>query len=239
MGVFKFKRFEVDDCGCGMKICSDSVLLAAWFLPAVHEARTVLDIGTGSGVLALLAADMLPKARITGLEIDHAAARAAALNFKKSSWPQRLHVAECSFEQYKPECQTDAIISNPPYFSNGALAGNNARAAARHQSSLSYQSLLAYAAVHLAPDGSLGFISPCDGNRHDEENIVFATEMTGLKVRRLCRVATSAGKKPSRLLWHIARGEAPTETSQLEIRHTDGSYTLPYLRLVEPYYMKI
>lgn len=239
MGVFKFKRFEVDDCGCGMKICSDSVLLAAWFLPAVPEARTVLDIGTGSGVLALLAADMLPKARITGLEIDHAAARAAVLNFENSPWPQRIAVAECSFEQYMPDGQADAIISNPPYFSNGALAGNNARAIARHQSSLSYQSLLAYAAAHLAPKGSLGFISPCDGSRHDEENIIFAAEMTGLKVRRLCRVATSAGKKPTRLLWHIVRGEAPAEITHLEIRHADSSYTLPYRRLVEPYYMKI
>ena len=70
MGVFHFKQFDVDDSGCGMKICSDSVLLGAWFLPEYSSAASVLDIGAGSGLLALMAAQVCTGAHVTGIEID-------------------------------------------------------------------------------------------------------------------------------------------------------------------------
>ena len=81
MGVFQFTRFAVDDHGCGMKICSDSVLLAAWFLSPYSDRLSVADVGSGSGVLALLAADIMPQARIAGVELDSSAAAAASANF--------------------------------------------------------------------------------------------------------------------------------------------------------------
>lgn len=239
MGVFRFKRFDVDDGGCGMKICSDSVLLAAWFLPPLATARTVLDIGAGSGVLSLLAADMLPHARITGVEIDPAAAQTAIHNFSVSPWADRLELVNCSFEQYIPAVKPDAIISNPPYFSNGALAAEAARAGARHQCGLDYRSLIDYAVARLAPGGALGFVSPCDGSPRQESDITAHAEMAGLKVRRLCRVATAPGKRPSRLLWHLEAGESPCRVSLLEMRRADGTYSDPYRQLVEPYYMKL
>ena len=80
MGVFHFKQFDIDDSGCGMKICSDSVLLGAWFFPRHKRARRVADVGAGSGLLSLMAAQILPGASIVGLEIDSDAARAARAN---------------------------------------------------------------------------------------------------------------------------------------------------------------
>ena len=68
--MFRFKQFHVDDSGCGMKICSDSVLLGAWFLPSHSHAASVLDIGAGSGLLSLMAAQVCPEASVTGIEID-------------------------------------------------------------------------------------------------------------------------------------------------------------------------
>ena len=90
MGVFHFRQFDIDDRDCGMKICSDSVTFGAWFLPQHTQAHTVLDIGAGSGLLSLMAAQCMPHAEITGIEIDEAAAAAARHNFAASQWARRL-----------------------------------------------------------------------------------------------------------------------------------------------------
>lgn len=232
MGVFRFKNFDVDDSGCGMKICSDSVLLAAWFLPAHRTARTVADIGAGSGVLSLLAADILPVAGVTAVEIDAAAAAAAAANFAASPWPHRLNLVHCDFADFAAVPRAfDAVISNPPYFGEGLRSADTARAAARHQQGLGYSSILK--TPMLAPDGHLGLVAPAEL----ETDIVFAAEMAGLKVRRLCRVHTSPRRPATRLLLDIARTDGPLEASDLFMRDAAGSYTREYRDLVEPYYL--
>jgi len=238
MGVFYFKRFAVDDCGCGMKICSDSVLLAAWFLPGMDAAQ-VLDVGAGSGLISLLAADILPQANVTGIEIDPAAAQTARVNFVKSPWGSRLKLVEGSFDDYHPALAPDLIISNPPYFSNGAMSGDSGRAVARHQGALTYEALIEYAAGILSDDGGLGFVSPCDGDCHAEAKLIFRAEMAGLKLRRLCRVATSPRRSPTRLLWHFSRRDGACEVCRFDMRCDDGSYTDGYRSLVGPYYQKL
>lgn len=232
MGVFRFKNFDVDDSGCGMKICSDSVLLAAWFLPAHRTARTVADIGAGSGVLSLLAADILAEARVTAVEIDAAAAAAAAANFAASPWGKRLNLVHCDFADFASVPRAfDAVISNPPYFGEGLRSADAARAAARHQQGLSYSSILK--TPMLAPDGHLGLVAPAEL----EADIVFAAEMAGLKVRRICRVHTSPRGSATRLLLDIARIDGPLEVRELFMRDAAGVYTREYRDLVEPYYL--
>lgn len=238
MAVFHFKHFDIDDCGCGMKICSDSVLLAAWLLPGSKAGR-VLDVGAGSGVISLLAADILPSAHIAALEIDPVAAQTARHNFSNSPWNRRLELVECNFMDYSPPGQPDIIISNPPYFSNGAVSDDICRAKARHQSELTYGTLIDYAATYLAKDGILGFVSPCDGMRNAEDAIICHAEMSGLKLRRLCRVATSPRRSPTRLLWQFSRSDGSLDVSRLDMRYTDGSYTDEYRQLVEHLYKKI
>lgn len=235
MGVFRFKRFMVDDDGCGMKICSDSVLLAAWLLPRLQHARSLLDAGTGSGVIALLAADIIPRANITAVEIDSDAALAASRNFDASPWPDRLSVVRNDYAAFiSAQSQPfDIIISNPPYFASGIHAVDKARAAARHQLSLSYNVLLSH--NKLTPDGILSFVSPADIEHH----IIEAAEFARMKLQRLCRVSTVRGKAPSRLLWQFSRTDAAVQYSSLSIRNTDGAYSDEYRRLVEPYYYKL
>ena len=111
MGVFHFKQFDIDDSGCGMKICSDSVLLGAWFFPRHKRARRVADVGAGSGLLSLMAAQILPGASIVGLEIDSDAARAARANFSASPWAERLAIVEGNFADYSAAEPFDLIIS--------------------------------------------------------------------------------------------------------------------------------
>lgn len=235
MGVFRFKDFSVDDSGCGMKICSDSVLLAAWFLAPYISAKSIADIGSGSGVLALLAARICPQATVDALEIDPGAAGAAAVNFAASPYAERLNTIEGDFRNWIPEHPYSLIISNPPYFTNGERSADRARSAARHQEGLSYESLIARASGLLEDGGHLGMVSPADF----ENEIIFRAEMAGMKLRRLLRVRTSPSKAPTRLLWDFSTTDGKTSTGELALRQTDGSYTPSYRELVEKYYLKL
>lgn len=235
MGVFRFKQFDVDDSGCGMKICSDSVLLGAWFLPAVSGARHVADVGAGSGLLSLMAAQCCPDAEITALEIDHAAAMAATRNFALSPWNKRLALAEGHFADFTPRHPFDIIISNPPYFANGEKAEDRARATARHQATLSYQSLLAYAAATLAEGGHIGLIAPATL----ADDIIFEAELKGLKLRRLRHVCAKAGKAAGRTMFDFCTTDGDTLCDTLHIRNEDGSLNDLYTAIVEPFYIKI
>lgn len=233
--LFHFKQFKVDDAGCGMKICSDSVLLASWFLPKYPEAKIIVDVGTGSGVLALMAAQVCHQAQIMALEIDESAAAAAKFNFRNSPWCDRLDLFCGNFADYEPCDKVDLIISNPPYFRNGETAPDKLRAAARHQSELGYSSLLAYAARNLAPDGHLGMVSPSEAY----DDILFAAELAGLKLRGVCKVKTSQRKDFTRILWDFALNDGFIEETQLSIRINGNEYSPEYIELVNPYYTKI
>ena len=235
MAVFEFKKFSVDDSGCGMKVCSDSVLLAAWFFPNHSEAQSIVDVGAGSGVLALLGAECCPDAAVIGLELDSGAASAAEANFKSSPWSDRMQLVEGDFALWNPSAPVDLIISNPPYFTEGAHSADSARAAARHQDGLSYASLLRFGASRLSKAGALGLVSPAEF----ENDIVFEAEMAGLKLRRILRVRTSPRKPVTRLLFEFSRTDGPVDDRTLALRNPDGSLTAEYRALVEPFYKKI
>lgn len=235
MGVFHFKQFDIDDSGCGMKICSDSVLLGAWFFPRHKCARRVADVGAGSGLLSLMAAQILPGASIAGLEIDSDAARAARANFNASPWADRLAIVEGNFADYSAAEPFDLIISNPPYFASGEKACDQARATARHQASLSYSSLLDYAKAHLAPNGHLGLIAPAE----QTDEIIFNAELKGLKLRRMCDICAREGRQAGRTMFDFALADGDTHSETLHIRQSDGTLHPLYTAIVEPFYTKI
>lgn len=230
MGVFSFKQFEVDDRGCGMKICSDSVLLGAWFCRACPGAGDIIDIGAGSGILSLIAAQFCPAATINAVEIDSAAADACRQNFANSPWAGRLDVHHCDFKSYSPGQPADLIICNPPYFNNGEHSVDKARATARHQNGLTYSALLLYAKANLASQGHLGLVAPAEF----EDEIIFRAELCGMKLHRLCRVRTSLRKPCTRILLDFSTTEPATESfSELVIKSPE------YLALVGDLYLKI
>lgn len=235
MARFDFKKFSVDDSGCGMKICSDSVLLGAWFMPEVAGAHIVVDAGAGSGLLSLMAAQICPAAAIYAVEIDTDACRAASRNFAASPWADRLRVVEGDFCSAAFGIGVDAVISNPPYFTNGETAPDSARACARHQQSLTFGTLLRRSRDILNPSGRLGLVAPAEA----ENDILFEAELAGLKLRRICHVSTSAGKTPRRILMDFSPADGSVQTSGLCLRNTGGIITEQYRALVEPFYIKI
>lgn len=233
--MFNFKQFSIDDRGCGMKICSDSVLLGAWFFAPYGEAASVIDVGAGSGLLALMAAQCCPSARIVALELEASAAKAAADNFAESPWAGRLSLIEGDFALYQPTEKVDLVVSNPPYFADGLTAPDLARAAARHQSGLSYATLVRYAAERLKSDGHLGVVAPAEL----ETAIVFEAEMCGLKLRRALRVATSPRRPVRRVLLDFSPSDGTLDAETLALRDASGEISRQYRVLTDPFYIKL
>lgn len=234
MGAFQFKQFSVDDHGCGQKTCSDSVCFGAWFVQQYPTARNVLDIGTGSGLLALIAAQFMPQASITGLEIEPAAAMAAAANFEASPWRARLRCVHDDFATYVPEHKCDVIICNPPFFVNGQSSPDADRALARHENTLTVKTLVIYGRQNLADGGHLGLIAPYDR----ADSIIFEAELAHLKLHRFSAMRSRAGNSPIRTFFDFSTTDAHCHNSEIAMRMENGSMNPRYLELVKDLYIK-
>lgn len=236
--TFRFRQFEVSNCRSAMKIGTDGVLLGAWMWGG-HSVEgecpgRVLDVGSGTGVIALMAAQRWPGAEIVGVEIDPVAAEECGSNFAASPWGERLTVECCDFASFTTS-GFDLIVSNPPFFTDGALAPDDARRTARHELSLTVGTLLRRSALLLNPGGRIALVTPADR----EKDVRFEATMARLSVARLTRVATVAGKLPKRLLWEfVSGGGVATVEDTLTLRRGDGSADPRYAALVGDFYTK-
>lgn len=232
--MFSFKQFTVDDSACAMKVGTDSVLLGAW--TDVAGVASAIDVGAGSGILSLMTAQRAPLAQITAIELDEAAAQAAATNFAASPWADRCHAICIDAAMFEPDTAPDLIICNPPYFTRALLAPDRQRAAARHaMGSLSPLSVIGMAARWLSPAGSLAMVTPAD----IADEVVFEAEMHRFDVWRRCMVSTTAGKPATRILWQFSpRGTRPhLPDTFLDVRSA-GSPTDAYRTLTSDFYLK-
>ncbi|MGF1738201.1 tRNA1(Val) (adenine(37)-N6)-methyltransferase [Photobacterium satsumensis] len=234
---FTFKQFHVNDHGCGMPVSTDGVLLGAW--AALPRTGPILDIGTGSGLLALMAAQRTTGQDnpITAIEIDSGAAVAAQRNFTDSPWAERISMAHQTVQAWacqQPSGSVDAIVCNPPYFNHGEQADCQARAAARHTDTLPHHELLAAIRQLLSPAGSASLILPV----YEGEQLIKAARAHQLYCQRLCTVKTTERKDPSRLLIALGLSPSPCQTEQLVI-HQDGQYSEGFIALTRAFYLKM
>ncbi|MGR5064155.1 tRNA1(Val) (adenine(37)-N6)-methyltransferase [Photobacterium sp. DNB22_13_2] len=234
---FTLKQFHVNDHGCGMPVSTDGVLLGAW--ADLPQSGPILDIGTGSGLLALMAAQRTAKQGnpITAIEIDNGAAVAAQRNFIDSPWAERIEVAHQTVQVWanqQPSGSVEAIVCNPPYFNHGEQADCQARAAARHTDTLPHHELLAAIRHLLSPAGSASLILPV----YEGEQLIEAARSHQLYCHRLCKVKTTERKPPSRLLIDLRKSPLPCQTEQLLI-HQDGQYSEGFIALTKAFYLKM
>lgn len=245
--TFRFKQFEVSNCRSAMKVGTDGVLLGAWMGESLTDddsfvPRRVLDVGCGTGVISLMAAQRWEEAEIIGVEIDPVATDEASGNFDASPWSSRLKAVNADFLDFPAESGLlaggfDLIASNPPFFTNGALAPDEARKSARHEISLTVKDLLRRASQLLNDGGRIALVTPADR----EKDVVFASAMARLSVSRITRVATVTGKAPKRVLWEFVKAGNMAERSPdnlLTIKNRNGEATEEYARLVSPFYIK-
>jgi len=143
--VFRFKQFEVDQADCAMKINTDGVLMGA---KAWHkEPKSILDIGTGTGVISLMLAQRFPAAVLHAVEVDEPACLRAQANFINSPFADRLQAYHCSFEQLNTGVLYDLIVSNPPFYTRSLHNPDPRKQLAKH-TDMEFFTKLLYFAVH-------------------------------------------------------------------------------------------
>lgn len=153
---FSFQQFNIQQDRCAMKVGTDGVLLGAW----APGGPRVLDIGTGTGVVALMMAQRFPMARVYGVEIDAAAAAQARENVVASPFASRVSVVLSSFQDYVPTAPFDAIVSNPPFFLSSMKSDDTSRSLARHSDTLFFKAFFRFAKTWLSPAGMVSLIIP-------------------------------------------------------------------------------
>ena len=232
---FCFKRFRVAQPRSAMKVGTDGVLLGAWARLEPSQRR-ILDIGTGTGLIALMAAQRTEAwgAEIAGVEIDAGAAEDARDNFEDSEWSARLSVVECPIQEFHPEEKFDHILSNPPYFVASLLSPNESRTTARHTTSLTFEELARSAAELLSKEGILSLVLPYDA----VADMTLAAARCGLFLVRREDIKTKENATPKRSLLEFGFTPQPTQRTTLTIHIEGGDFSEEYRTLTRDFYLK-
>ncbi|MBB3187995.1 tRNA1(Val) (adenine(37)-N6)-methyltransferase [Microbacter margulisiae] len=231
---FQFKQFTIWHDQCAMKVGTDSVLLGAW--TDFSNATNILDIGTGTGILALMAAQKAPQAIIDAIEIDAAAVVQAQENISQSRWENRITVYHKSLQKYAIETNKkyDVIISNPPYFQRALKSPNQQRTIARHDNHLDIYTLLKTAYNLLKTNGRINIILPVQ----DSDSVIHIAMSIGLGCchQTFVRPTQNAHYKRcllcfSNILLPYKQNELTIETS---VRHI---FTDEYKQITKDFYL--
>ena len=258
MGVFRFKRFDVVNERSAMKVNTDGVLLgAAMSVSPAH--RLFLDVGTGTGTIALMAAQRIDDAgaagadashpdgrctaedrvcRVDAIDIDEVSVSEADANFSASAWKGILRACKASLEEFEESLDADVrydhIFSNPPYFDDSLKAPQERRSNARHTSTgLSYRELLEFASRRLSDDGHVSMVLPAETEVH----LCRHARMCGLYLFRIVRVRTVPRKAPGRIIAEFCRARCMEPEDVLLTIQNEGKYTEEYLSLTHDFYL--
>jgi tRNA1Val (adenine37-N6)-methyltransferase len=218
-----------------MKVGVDSVLLGAW--ADVSRAARILDVGTGTGLLALMLAQRNATASIEAVEIDRTACLQARQNVADSPWPNRIRIICDDFRDFARQGATgyDLIISNPPYFTNSLKPNDARRSLARHNDQLPLPDLLACSARLLAPEGSIAVVLPPT----EADLLLHKAIELGLFVQRLLRIRSFPSKIPHRVLIELSQKKTAGAEQVLSIENdTRDDFTPAYKELTQNFYLK-
>ena len=219
MSNFSFKRFTIQQERCAMKVGTDGVLLGAWAATEMEAARvrSVLDIGTGTGLIALMTAQRFPDAKVVAIDIDEHAAEQARENISQSPFSHNINVLHKSLQEYiheeNAEKRFDLIVCNPPFFDNSLVCPDPSRTVARHTSTLPFASLMKGARSLLADNGIFSLVIPSECRQKIEDEAIFA----GLYLCRRTAVVTKEGKKPKRFLLEFGINVMPATDTKLSL----------------------
>lgn len=231
---FHFKQFSIRHDRSTMKVGTDGVLLGAWV--AVEDANSILDIGTGSGVIALMLAQRTaPHVLIHAVEIEASDATQATENVAHSQWPDKVKVFQSAIQDFQPHIQYDHIVSNPPYFINSLEPPDARRIEARHTTRLSHEELLMAAVRLLKPAGKLSIILPYTEGHHC---IALALRYNLFCIRQT-NFRTRADKPIERLLLTFAFKMSPVDHGEILLYNGDNDWSSEYRALTREFYLKL
>ena len=229
MSVFKFKHFQIQQDHAALKVGTDSMLLGS--LCRWDNPKRLLDIGTGTGVLALMCAQRFALHEIIGLEISEPAVVDAQINAGNNPFSTKISILNQAVQEYQSTEGFDAIISNPPFFENSSKNPDDHKSLARHTESLSFTELMQAISRLLTPNGKAWIIVPFEST----ENLIELAWKNGLFASDLVEISGKPGKL-SRAVLAFEKQPITTKLYSLCIRTETGSYTEAYKVLTKEFH---
>jgi tRNA1Val (adenine37-N6)-methyltransferase len=231
-GDFHFKKFSIAHDQSTHKVGTDGVLLGAWV--NIENVKTVLDVGTGSGVIALMLAQRTaPEVTIDAVELQKGDAEQAQQNVNNSPWPNKVRIINSAIQDFNNEMQFDLIVSNPPYFVNSWLPPDENRSKARHSKDLSFAELLVAVKRLLQPTGRFALVLPfTEGNQFKE-----LAGKAGLYPCRQMAFQSRKNKPIERLLIEFSRVKGDLKSEELLLYKINEEWTDEYRALTKDFYL--
>ena len=229
MSIFKLKQFDLKQADNLQKMGSDTMLLGASIL---GDYTTILDVGTGTGILALMMAQRHEKATVFGIEPHILSFEEAKFNFNASQYAKRLSIESKKLQDFKSDVKFDLIISNPPYFENSTLGNKFEKNSARHTFNLPIEEFYQNNANLLDENGKLYLIFPYDLL---QTHLGFAKQ-NGLYPERIITV-NKENKKPIRaIICYSFKEVVSIIESEIIITLINGKYSREYIALTKDFY---
>ena len=233
---FHFKQFVIRQDRCAMKVGTDGVLLGAW-TQLQNEPDSILDIGAGTGLIALMLAQRSPAETIDAIEIDDAAYEQCVENFEVSAWKDRLFCYHASLAEFIEEVeeQYDLITSNPPFYSEAQTGISLSRARSRQSQFLPFEELLKGVSLLLSPNGCFNTIIPCS----EEKNFIKIATGFELYPFKITRVKGNQDVAAKRSLLAFKRQKLELIYDELVIELGRHEFTSEYISLTQDFYLKM
>jgi len=231
MSVFKFKQFEVDQTGCAMKINTDGVLIGA--IANQQDPKKILDIGTGTGVIALMLAQRYPEAYVHAVEIDKQAAETAGRNFSASIFNERLSISHVAIEQYHATEQFDLIVSNPPFFVNDLKNEEARKGIARHADVGFFSLLVEKISKLLAVEGRAWLILPVK----QADEVIMHAGYSGMELMERINIHSDRSKAAFRQMICLGKNKIALQESDFYLYEDLKVYTAAYKMLLKDFFL--
>ncbi|WKK59033.1 tRNA1(Val) (adenine(37)-N6)-methyltransferase [Sphingobacterium sp. BN32] len=230
--IFQFKQFAVDQQDCPMRINTDGVILGAHAY--ADSPKHILDIGTGTGVIALMLAQRFEQATVTGVEIDELAAHTALENFKASPFVDRLELVNSDIFLWTPAISYDLIVSNPPFYINSLHNPDARRKTAKHTDVTFFEGLLDFVALHLNSTGKLQIIVPVEL----KDFLVSMAASKGLHLLEELKIRSFDDAEPIRLILSFTKMQGVDFASEGFVIYKDrGQHSEAYRQLLKPFFL--
>jgi tRNA1Val (adenine37-N6)-methyltransferase len=223
---FQFQKFRVEQEKSAMKISTDAILLGV--LADFDSPKQILDIGSGTGVIALMLAQRFEKARVTGIELDEDASQEAKSNFEKSDFAERLSISQGAIQNFKSDEKFDMIVSNPPYFPDHLKSRDQKRNQALHTDKLSFDELIISVDQLLGPNGVFWCILP----PRQMEDLSVKLEEIGFFAISEIAVRDNPQKQIHRVVKSFSKAIFPFSRTEHSLKNTTGEYTDFYKSLI-------
>ncbi|OYU81057.1 MAG: tRNA (adenine-N(6)-)-methyltransferase [Flavobacterium sp. BFFFF1] len=236
--MFQFKKFSIQQDKTAMKVGTDGVLLGAW-APIDNMPFSILDIGAGTGLIALMLAQRTDAEHIEAIEIDADAFEQCVDNFENSPWNDRLFCFHASLDGFMAELEEeeyDLIVSNPPFYSENVSSGNAARDQARQNMSLPFSDLIEAAGLLLSEDGIFCVIIPYK----EEPDFIALAATENLFPKKITRVRGTPTSEINRSLLAFSRMQVPDfPVDELTVETARHQYTPEYMALTQDFYLNM